>query len=148
MNKKIIDAAREAFRQRLTEGNDVAAHTRNAQSIAKDWRLRVVRLDPDNFHYEVPISPEFDQRIDVLDKSEMCAYEFKVSGKNATAEFYKDVVKILLWNERKSEKIKELIFITEESCGRRSLDTPMPAAYIALLRHVGLEIQVVYISVG
>jgi len=147
MNTKIIDAAKEAFRQRLTDGNDVAAHTRNAQAIAKDWRRRVFELDPDNYQYEVPISPEFDQRIDVLDKSEMCAYEFKVSGKNATAEFYKDVVKILLWNEHRKEKIRELVFITEESWGRQFLDTPMPTAYIKYLQHHDLEVKLVYIAV-
>jgi hypothetical protein len=146
MDQQIIDAAHNSFRKRLLDGNDVGAHTRNAQSIAKDWRLRVFELDPDRFQYEVPISPEFDQRIDVLDRSQMCAYEFKVSGKNATAEFYKDVVKILLWNERRKDKIEKLVFITEESWGRKYLDTPMPKAYIAFLQRLGLEVLIVYIT--
>ena len=148
MNQQIINAAQESFRQRLRDGNDVGAHTRNAQSISKDWQRRVFELNPDSFQYEVPVSPAFDQRIDVLDKFEMCAYEFKVSGNNATAEFYKDIVKILLWNEHRTEKIRTLVFITEESRGRQFLDTPMPKAYINYLNQHGLEVKVVYIAVA
>jgi len=83
----------------------VSTHTRNAQAIAKAWRAAAFDLDPSRYQYEVPVRPDFDQRFDVLDRHDMCAFEFKVSGKNATNEFYKDVVNILLWNERHDDKI-------------------------------------------
>ncbi|HEY2973445.1 MAG TPA: hypothetical protein VGJ48_13110 [Pyrinomonadaceae bacterium] len=142
----VVQAAKEAFKARVMDGCDVSTHTRNAQAIAKAWRTAAFDLDPSRYRYEVPVRPEFDQRIDVLDQKEMCAFEFKVSGKNATSEFYKDVVKVLLWNERHSEKIKKLVFITEESCGRRLLDSPMPQAFIQFLRNGDLAVEIVYVQ--
>jgi hypothetical protein len=96
----------------------------------------------------VPVRPDFDQRIDVLDRVEMCAFEFKVSGKNASSEFYRDVVKVLLWNGHHAEKIRKLVFITEGKWGRRHLDTPMPRAFVSFLRNHELEVAVEYLEVG
>lgn len=91
------------------------------------------------------VCPDFDQRIDVLDREEMCAFEFKVSGKNAAAEFCKDAVKVLLWNKRHETKIKRLVFINEETHGRKHLDKPMPEAFIHLLQNHGLEVEIEYV---
>jgi len=68
-----------------------------------------------------------DQKIDVIDAETARAYEFKVSGKNAAAEFYKDIVKIIIWNERRKKKLSALVFITEEKYGRLVLDAPCHA---------------------
>jgi len=54
----------------------------------------------------------------------------KYQGKNAWAEFYKDIVKVVLWNEKRKKKISCLVFITEEKYGRPFLDAAMPRAYI------------------
>lgn len=145
MKHPVIEQARIAFKQRLTDGSDVSAHTKNAQAIAKAWRAAVFNLDPERFAYEVPVRPDFDQRIDVLDRNEMCVFEFKVSGKNASNEFYRDIVKALLWNEMRKEKIQKLVFITEGTWGRKYLDTPMPRALIELLRKQGLDVEIEYL---
>ena len=55
---------------------------------------------PERFQLELLAGPALDQRINVLDTSARTAYEFKVSGKNATAEFYADIVQIMLYNEQ------------------------------------------------
>jgi hypothetical protein len=94
----------------------------------------------------VSVAPELDQKIDIIDSETSCAYEFKVSGKNAPAEFYKDVVKVIMWNERKKRKLTCLVFITEEKWGRRFLDVPMPRAYITYLAKNGLDVKVEYVS--
>jgi hypothetical protein len=148
MSHPVVNAAREAFKARVIEGSDVSTHTKNAQAIAKAWRAAAFDLDPSRYQYEVPVRPDFDQRLDVLDRQEMIAFEFKVSGKNATSEFYRDVVKVLLWNERHEAKIKKLVFITEEKYGRRYLDTPMPKAFISFLRNHGLEVEIEYLKGG
>lgn len=148
MTHPIVEAAKEAFKARVMAGSDVSTHTRNAQAIAKVWRTAAFNIDPSRYQYEVPVRPEFDQRIDVLDREEMCAFEFKVSGKNATSEFYRDVVKILLWNEHHEKKIKKLIFITEETWGRRYLDTPMPRAFINFLQRHDLVVEIEYVRGG
>ena len=105
-------------------------------------------MDQDRFQIEVLVAPDLDQRIDVLDAGTGTAYEFKVSGKNATSEFYKDVVKVILWNQKRKRKITRLVFITEEEWGRKYLDTPMPRAYIEHLRAGGLEVSVEYVRYG
>ena len=103
-------------------------------------------LDPDRYQIETMVAPELDQRIDVVDSATGCAYEFKVSGKNAWAEFYKDIVKILLWNERRKQKLNRLVFITELQCGRPFLDAPMPRAYIKWLESQGMRVSIQYVS--
>lgn len=68
-------------------------------------------LDPNRFQIEAMVTPELDQKIDIVDSETACAYEFKVSGKNAWAEFYKDVVKVLMWNQHREKKLSCLTFI-------------------------------------
>jgi hypothetical protein len=94
------------------------------------------------------VTPELDQKLDILDTQMACAYEFKVSGKNAWAEFYKDIVKVIIWNEKRKPKISCLVFITEEEFGRPFLDAPMPRVYIKYLVEHGSKVSVVYVRHG
>ncbi len=141
----VVTTAQLAFAVRLKDSADVSENTKNAQAIAKAWRAAVHDLDPDRFQIEAMVAPELDQKLDVVDSQTACAYEFKVSGKNAWAEFYKDVVKVLMWNQRRKTKLKTLVFITEEKYGRPFLDAPMPRAYIKYLAEGGLNVHVVYV---
>jgi len=141
----VVMAAQDAFSVRLKDSKDVSENTKNAQVIAKEWRGAVHRLDPERFQIEAMMTPELDQKIDVVDSQTACAYEFKVSGKNAWAEFYKDIVKVIIWNERRTKKLSGLVFITEEKYGRPFLDSPMPRAYISYLARVGLKVSVEYV---
>lgn len=146
MSNPVVAAAQEAFRARVAEGATVSEYTRNAQSICKAWRAAVFDLDPSRYQCEVSVAPELEQRIDIFDRRSSVAFEFKVSGKNATAEFYRNVVKALLWNERRVDKLSKLVFITEERWGRPYLDAAMPRAYAAfVLKHHNLEIEVAYV---
>ncbi len=145
MEDGVIAAAQKAFCLRLRDSNDVSANTKNANAIAKAWRKAVHELDPDRYQIEALVDPELDQRIDVIDSMAMCAYEFKVSGKNACAEFYKDIVKVIVWNERRKRKITGLVFITAEDFGRPFLESPMPKAYTEYLARSGLSVRVEYV---
>ena len=145
MNDPVILAAQQAFEQRLRDSSDVSDNTKNAQAIARAWRSAVYELDPDRYQIEVLVAPDLDQKIDVLDSKTRTAYEFKVSGKNATGEFYKDVVKVIVWNRKRKKPIAQLVFITEEEWGRQYLDTPMPREYIKYLQGHGLEVSVEYV---
>ena len=121
MEDKIIKAAKSAIQLRTTTGT-VSQLTKNAQLVAKEWIRESWDLDPNRIVFEESIHPDFNERIDLIDKYEMIAYEFKVSGKNAANEFFKDIVKIIVWNGLKPQnKIKRLVFITELS-GRKYLD--------------------------
>ena len=94
------------------------------------------------------VTPELDRKIDVVDSETTCAYEFKVSGKNAWAEFYKDIVKVIIWNEKRTKTLSSLVFITEEKYGRPFLDAPMPRAYINYLSKQGLNVNIKYVRHG
>jgi hypothetical protein len=149
MEDIVVKQAELASVARLSKGaGSVSEFTKNAQAIAKSWRKAVHDLNPDRFWIEALVAPEFDQKIDVLDRETNHAYEFKVSGNNAQSEFYKDVVKVLLWNEKHAKKISRLVFITEASLGRRHLDAPMPRAYIEYLAKNGLDVAVAYVTPG
>ena len=141
----VVTAAQLAFSVRLKGSSDVSENTKNAQAIAKAWRGAVHKLDPDRFQIEAMVTPELDQKIDIVDTETACAYEFKVSGKNAWAEFYKDVVKVLIWNEYRKKKLSCITFITEEKHGKPFLDAPMPRAYIKYLEGHGLKAIIVYV---
>lgn len=117
MEDPVVQAAQLAFTLRLKNSSDVSENTKNAQAIAKRWRSAVHALDPDRFQIEATVTPELDQKIDIVDPDNGCAYEFKVSGKNAPAELYKDIVKVIIWNQKKKKKLSSLVFITEEKCG-------------------------------
>src|SRR6266567_1148505 len=147
MEDPVVTAAQIAFSARIKDSSDVSENTKNAQAIAKAWRGAVHKLDPDRFQIEALVAPELDQKIDIVDKETACAYEFKVSGKNAWAEFYKDIVKLIIWNEKKrNRKLSSLTFITEEKHGRPFLDAPMPRAYINYLVQHGLNVNVEYVK--
>lgn len=146
MNDPVVAAAQSAFAQRLCDSSDVSDNTRNAQAIAKVWRTTVYEFDPDRYQIEALVAPDLDQKIDVLDTKTHTAYEFKVSGKNATGEFYKDIVKVIVWNRKRKRPIGKLVFITEEEWGRKYLDTPMPREYMKFLESHGLVVEVAYVQ--
>jgi hypothetical protein len=83
MQDPVVLAAQAAFAARLKNSSNVSENTRNAQAIAKAWRAAVHELNPERFHIEAMVTPHLDQKIDVVDNETACAYEFKVSGKNA-----------------------------------------------------------------
>lgn len=141
----VVAAAQIAFSLRLKDSSDVSGNTKNAQAIAKAWRGAVHKLDSDRFQIEALVTPELDQRLDIVDSKTASAYEFKVSGKNAWAEFYKDVVKVLMWNQHRKKKLGCLIFITEEKYGKPCLNAPMPNAYIEFLADQGLRVRIEYV---
>src|SRR5665213_2043682 len=145
MDDPVVQAAQRAFSIRLKSSSDVSENTKNASAITKSWRGLVHELGSDRFQIEAMVSPELDQRIDVVDRETACAYEFKVSGKGACAEFYKDIVKVIVWNQKQKKKLISLVFITEEKCGRPFLDAPMPRAYIKHLADTGLKVSIEYV---
>jgi lipid II:glycine glycyltransferase (peptidoglycan interpeptide bridge formation enzyme) len=144
----VVKAAQFAFSRRIEGSSDVSENTKNAQAIAKSWRGIVHELDPDRFQIEAMVAPALDQKIDIVDLETACAYEFKVSGKNAAAEFYKDVVKVTIWNQKRKKTLSSLVFITDEKHGRPFLDAPMPRAYIDYLAQEGLTVIIEYVRHG
>src|ERR1035437_4714952 len=145
MEDPVVKAAQLAFSVRLKNLSDVSENTKNAQAIAKAWRGAVYELEPDRFQIEAMVAPDLDQKIDIVDSETSIAYEFKASGKNAPAEFYKDIVKVIIWNQRREKRLPGLVFITEEKYGPPFLDAPMPRAFIEYLAQNHLRVSVEYV---
>ena len=89
MDDPVVTAAQIAFSVRLKDSSDVSENTKNAQAIAKAWRGAVHTLDPDRFQIEALVTPELDQKIDIVDTETACAYEFKVSARMPGLSFIK-----------------------------------------------------------
>lgn len=57
-------------------------------------------------------------------------------------------MKVIVWNQKRKNKLRRLVFITEEKHGRPFLDAPMPRAYVKYLAQEGLEVRVEYVRHG
>lgn len=126
----IIDKLREIHKDyRLIKG-DVSEHTKSAQRITKAWQAAV---KSDYVFVEVSISPNNNEKIDVVDISTKIAYELKVSGKNSHHEFYKDIAKILTYNEYHQVRLRKLIFISEPN-GINALKKRLDLKFIDLMK--------------
>lgn len=127
----IIESLRTIHKKhRLSEG-DVSLHTKSAQHITREWQKAVCKGD---VKAEVEVSPENNERIDIVDHSGNVAYELKVSGKNTHHEFYKDLIKVLTYNEYQpnDKRISKLVFISESS-GIKSLSRRLDSKFIKML---------------
>lgn len=111
MNNKIINTTREIHKRYHKTSGTVSAHTRSAQKITKEWQEKI---SDDKVKCEESVSPNNNEKIDVIDYDNKIAYELKVSGKNTHHEFYKDIFKLIIFNEYSTEKILKLVFISEK----------------------------------
>ena len=139
--KDIIGTVREIHRTYRLIDSDVSGHTKSAQRITKEWQ-RLIEGDP--IRVEVVVSCSNHETIDVVDDSTSTAYELKVSGNNPHHEFYKDIAKVLTYNEyNPKRRITKLVFISERS-GIDSLNKRLNPKYRQLLRRVhNLNIELV-----
>ncbi|QDU47945.1 hypothetical protein [Gimesia panareensis] len=140
----IIEALREIHAKHRLNDGDVSAHTKSAQRITKEWQNAVCssQLRP-----EVRVSHSNNEKIDIVDLSNLIAYELKVSGKNTHHEFYKDLIKVLTYNEYADpgKKLKRLVFVSELS-GINSLQGRLDKKFIQMLKNThGLSIELVSI---
>ena len=137
MNSKITQAAIDVHKKyRDRTKKDVSTQTKSAIQITREWQEII--CDGKIIKQEVSVSPEGNEKIDVVDLESMVAYEMKVSGKNAHHEFYKDIVKVLTYNlhrEQKSDHIKKMVFLSEEY-GIISLEKRLDAKFVSLLEDV------------
>lgn len=92
----IVAALKEIHAKHGLSDGDVSAHTKSAQRITKEWQSSVCN---ESILSEVSVSPENAEKIDLVDITNHVAFELKISGKNTHHEFYKDLIKVLTYNE-------------------------------------------------
>jgi hypothetical protein len=137
----IIQAARIAHRQFWQATSDESTGDKQANSVTIAWQRSVVS---DTVQSEVRISTVLNEKIDIFDLSTATAYEMKVSGKNPEHEFYKDIFKIIIYNQHHNIKIQRLVFLTEDD-GTYKLNRGMPQAVARLITQYNFGVEVVEI---
>jgi hypothetical protein len=112
VGNKIIESARLAYEQHWRSSSDESAGTRQATKVTKAWQQDLISSD---IQCEVPIKEDLNEKIDLIDHSANIAYEMKVSGKNPRHEFYRDIFKVIIYNQHHADKLRGLVFITEQN---------------------------------
>jgi len=108
---EIIKAARVAHGRLWRATSDESTGDKQARAVTLAWQNSVASMD---IKCEVPVEEKLNERIDVVDFSTATAYELKASGKNPHHEFYKDIFKVIVYNQNHDKKLKHLVFLTEE----------------------------------
>jgi hypothetical protein len=141
INHKIIEAARFAHKQFWRATSDESIGDKQANAVTKAWQKGVISNE---IQCEVPIKEGLKDKIDLIDYSAAMAYEMKVSGKNPQNEFYRDIFKVIIYNQHHDEKLEGLVFITEQD-GADKLEKGLGRAVKELLAQYKLCIAVVAI---
>ena len=121
---------------------DESGATKEAVNITKLWQEKLIGMDSDRFKKEVAIGKDLKEKIDLVDFQEKTAYELKVSGKNSGHEFYKDLFKVLVYNQNRTIKLEKLVFITESS-GITELENGLGKVAAELLKKSKVEVELV-----
>lgn len=138
---EIIEASRIAHRQFWRATSDESEGDKQATAVTIAWQRSVASKD---VKCEVPIRDDLNEKIDVIDLSTATAYEIKVSGKNAGHEFYKDIFKVLVYNQHHDKKLEQLVFITERE-GVATLSKGLGKAILESVAKYNLTITLVEI---
>lgn len=136
---EIVEAAKIAHRSNWKSTSDESIGDKQANAITKAWQNSV---KTDHIKPEVQVDENISEKIDVIDFSTSTAYEMKVSGKNPHHEFYKDIFKVIIYNQQRDKKVNRLVFLTEKD-GADRLRKGLGKAVIALAATYNLVIEVV-----
>ena len=95
----------------------------------------------DDIQIEVRIGGGLNERIDVIDTANATAYEMKVSSSNPHHEFYKDIFKVIIYNQHHTDTLKHFVFITGEK-GAQKLNEGLGEAVQQYMANHELNIKV------
>ncbi|MCJ7576402.1 MAG: hypothetical protein MUO80_07020 [Dehalococcoidia bacterium] len=137
-DNKIIESARLAYGQHWRSTSDESTGDKQATKVTEAWQQDAVCNE---IECEALIREGLNEKIDLIDHSVNMAYEMKVSGKNPHHEFYRDIFKVIIYNQRHAKKLKGLVFITEQD-GADKLNKGLGKAVQELLARHELDITV------
>jgi len=135
---RIVESARVSYGQHWRTTSDESTGDKQAANVTKAWQQDVVSND---IRCEVRVGKGLKEKIDIIDDSANMAYEMKVSGKNPHHEFYRDIFKVIIYNQHHAKKLKGLVFITEQD-GADKLNKGLGKAVMELLARHKLDITV------
>jgi len=96
---EVVAIAKEIHGRLWTQGSNVSQQTKSAQAVCKAWQAEVKEIFPDRFSAEQRVKEQSAEKIDLVDLQEAVAYELKASENNTHFEFYRDIFKVLVYNE-------------------------------------------------
>lgn len=144
--EQIIEIANLAIYQHWVKTSDVSKATQAAQKVCNEWQNYLHHIHDQNIKTEVKVSKFLNERIDVIDYSEGVAYELKVSPNNTHFEFYKDVFKIIAYNQSNPDRmISRLIFMTPGK-GGPSIKEGLGLTAIEVARAQGIHVDIVQLK--
>lgn len=117
VQKSVVNIARLSRERLWTETGSASDGTRLSTAVTRDWQDGVKkRFGGDRFRAEVQAGKAATRhRLDLLDTQCGVAYEFKVSANNPHHEFFRDIFKVVAFNEASSTKVQRLVFIAPAS---------------------------------
>lgn len=137
---RIIEAAKYAHGKHWKDTHDESVGDKQARAATRYWQESV---RSESVKDEAPVSEGLNERFDVVDFSTATAYEMKVSGKNPHQEFYRDICKVVVYNQyHKRKKLKRLVFITQQ-VGAAKLSKGLGVAIRTALSKYNLQVEVV-----
>ena len=139
--EQIIAEARRAVHELWTSPSEEAEGDRQARAATQTWQQRLDDLEPGQFLREVPAGPDLREQIDLLHVATATAFELKVSGNNPHHEFYKDLVKVLVYNRHNEPKLQRFVFIVPQKAADR-LARSLAKYAIELAAELGLEVRI------
>ena len=136
---EIIEAARIAHRRFWRSTTDESAGDKQAVAVTLAWQKSIASKDVE---CEVPIGKSLNEKIGVINISTATAYELKASGKNAGHEFYKDIFKVIVYNQHHDKKLERLVFITEKN-GIARLSKGLGKAVLESVAHYNIDVTLI-----
>src|SRR5437879_9522856 len=116
----IVETARQAHRKHWSAKADVSEQTKASTLVCQVWQAAARGVLGEHLLAEHPVAEGLGERIDLVDTEEAIAYELKVSQNNTHFEFYRDIFKVAVHNERsRSLRSKKLVFITPSEGARK-----------------------------
>lgn len=91
--------------------------------------------------HALPLGNGLRQRIDLVDKHDLVAYELKVSPNNTHFEFYRDIFKVIIARDNALPGLDHFVFITPE-IGAQTLQRGLGQAVIEHDATLRLNIEV------
>ena len=141
-NNLIVDKARESYRKYRKPTSSQKTGNAQARDVEAKWSSSLKHAK----RYEPQVRVLDRKAIDFVDTIGHSAFELKMSGKNPEHEFYKDIFKVLIYNQNQTQKrnrLKKLVFLTEKK-GIVRLSSKFPQAVVDLLKNLhALDVEFV-----
>lgn len=138
---EIVELAREAHQLHWAMTGIESEGDRRATRVTTTWQRNVVKLFGPTLVPEFPIGDGFGERIDLVDKQDLVAYELKVSPNNTHFEFYRYIFKVIIARDNALAGLNHFVFITPE-IGARKLERGLARAVIEHAASMRLRVEV------